>query len=93
MGNVNEPTRRQGDTHNVFDLVLTNNVNIVSHVKVVPGISDHDIVMFTVKSSCKKKRNVKRKVYMKKKADSNRIKEELQSRNSTGTFIIFIIHQ
>ena len=76
---VKEPTRRQGTTQNILDLVLSNNKDIIGGVKVIDGISDHDIVLFTVKTSCQRKRNVKRKVYIKKKADSTRIKQELQT--------------
>ena len=47
-------------------------------VQVVPGISDHDIVLFTVNTTCKKRKNVKRKIYFRKKADTDRIKEELK---------------
>ena len=64
---VKSPTRRQGDAHNILDLVFTNNAGIMSGIEVVPGISDHDIVLFFVKTSCRKKKNVKRKVYIKKK--------------------------
>ena len=53
---VHEPTRRQGETHNTLDLVLSNNKNIVRNVQVVTGISDHDIVLFTVNTACKRKR-------------------------------------
>lgn len=63
---------------NILDLVLSNNKNIVRDVQVVPGISDHDIVLFTVNTTCKKRKNVKRKIYFRKKADSDRIKEELK---------------
>ena len=55
------------DIHNILDLVFTNNAGIVSGIEVVPGISDHDIVLFFVKTSCRKKKNVKRKVYIKKR--------------------------
>ena len=75
---VHEPTRRQGETHNTLDLVLSNNKNIVRNVQVVPGISNHDIVLFTVNTTCKMKKNIKRKIYFRKKADTNRIKEELK---------------
>ena len=76
---VKEPTRRQGDSQHILDLVLSNNKDIISRVKVIDGISDHDIVLFNVRASCQRKRNVKRKVYIKKKADCQRIKRELQS--------------
>ena len=76
---VKEPTRRQGDSQHILDLVLSNNKDIIGKVKVIDGISDHDIVLFNVRASCQRKRNVKRKVYIKKKADCQRIKRELQS--------------
>ena len=74
---VESPTRRQGNTQNILDLVSTNNARIVSGIEVVPGISDHEMVLFSVKISCRKKRNVKRKVYIKRKANCRRIKEML----------------
>lgn len=64
---IKQPTRHQGNTHNILDLVFTNYTSVVGNMKVVPGISDHDIVLFSVKSSFGKKKNVKRKVYIKKK--------------------------
>ena len=76
---VREPTRRQLQTHNASDLVLSNNRNPVSSIKVMPGISDHAIVLFTLNTRCTRKPSVKRKVYIRKKADSNRIRKELQT--------------
>ena len=71
---VEFPTRRNhGNTHNILDLV-TNNAGLVSGVEVVPGISDHGMILFSVKTSCRKKKNVKRKVYIKKEANCSRIK-------------------
>ena len=52
-----EPTRRQGKTHNILDLVLSNNKSIVRNVQVVLGISDHDTILFTVNTTSKKKKN------------------------------------
>ena len=75
---VHEPTRRQGETHNTLELVLSNNKNIVRNVQVLPGISDHDIVLFTVNTTCKKKKNIKRKICFRKKTHTDRIKEELK---------------
>ena len=67
---VREPTRRHdNNTANILDLVLTNNNKLVSNITVVPGISDHDIVTFDLNTHCQKKRNGKRKVYIRKKAD------------------------
>ena len=71
---VKEPTRDD----NILDLVLTNNVNIINNVRVIPGISDHDMVLFEVNLACRKKKPVRRKIYMRKRADTTRIKKELQ---------------
>ena len=75
---MRQPARRHGETHNILDLVLSNNKNRVRNVQVVPGITDHDTVLFTVNTTCKKKKNIKRKIYFRKKADTDRIKEELK---------------
>lgn len=74
---VKEPTRRDRNTQNILDLILSNNSNIIENISIVPGISDHDIVLFTVNTSCRRKKNAKRKIYIRKKANSTRIKEEL----------------
>ena len=71
---VKEPTRG----NNIIDLVTTNNDNIVNKVRVIPGISDHSMVLFEVNLSCKKRKPVKRKIYIKKRADSSLIEKELQ---------------
>ena len=49
----------------------------MSGIEVVPGTSDHDMVLFSVKISCRKMKNVKRNVYIKRKANRSRIKEIL----------------
>ena len=71
---VKEPTRG----NNIIDLVTTNNDNIVNKVRVIPGISDHSMVLFEVNLSCKKRKPVKRKIYIKKRANSSLIQKELQ---------------
>ncbi|CAB3999350.1 Hypothetical predicted protein [Paramuricea clavata] len=82
---VREPTRKQLQTQNILDLVLANNRNNISDIEVIPGISDHDIVRFLINSRCRRKPNVKRKVYIRKKADSDRIRKELQALPKTST--------
>ena len=49
----------------------------MSGIEVFPGISDHDMVLFSVEISCRKKKNVKRKVYIKRKTSYSRIKKKL----------------
>ncbi len=74
---VKEPTRSQGETHNILDMVFTNNENIINNVKVLPGISD-DIVYFQVNLNCKKKRHVKRKIFIWNRADKELIQQKLR---------------
>jgi len=38
----------------------------------------NETVLFTVKTSCQRKRNIQHKIYLKKKANTDRIKQELQ---------------
>lgn len=74
---VESPTRHHGNTHNILDLVFTNNAGIVNGIEVVPRISDRNMILFSVKTLCCKKKNVKCKAYIKKKANCSCIKEML----------------
>ncbi|KAI8486064.1 hypothetical protein Bbelb_361640 [Branchiostoma belcheri] len=70
---VEEPTRNG----NLLDLVLVNNPNIIEKTTVVPGISDHDMVLVDVNLAPKQNRKPKRKVYIRTKADEPAIKKDL----------------
>ncbi|KAI8484554.1 hypothetical protein Bbelb_376610, partial [Branchiostoma belcheri] len=70
---VQEPTRNG----NLLDLVLVNNPNIIEKTSVVPGISDHDMVLVDVNLALKQNRKPKRKVYIRTKADEPAIKKDL----------------
>ena len=70
---VQSPTR----DNNILDLVFTNNSPAVTSANVIPGISDHDIVELTLNISPPRKKLPKRKIYLKKKANIERIKEDL----------------
>ena len=67
---VHEPTRRQGEAHSIIDLVLTNSDKIINNVRVIPGISNHDMVLFEINLACRQKKPVKRKIYIGKRADT-----------------------
>ena len=71
---VKEPTRDD----NIPDLVLTNNVNIINNVRVIQGISDHDMVLFEVNLACRREKPIRRKIYVRKRADTTRIKREMR---------------
>ena len=73
---VKEPTRDDS----ILDLVLTNNVNIINNVRVIPGIhdiSDHDMVLFEVNLACRREKLVSCKIYMRTKSDATRIKKDI----------------
>ncbi|KAI8483497.1 hypothetical protein Bbelb_388290 [Branchiostoma belcheri] len=59
---VQEPTRNG----NLLDLVLVNNPNIIEKTTVVPGISDHDMVLVDVNLALKQNRKPKRKVNLRR---------------------------
>lgn len=44
---VKEPTRRQGNSSNTFDLVLPNRPDIFCNVGVKPGISEKHSAVYT----------------------------------------------
>ncbi|KAI8493297.1 hypothetical protein Bbelb_293010 [Branchiostoma belcheri] len=54
-----------------------NNPNIIEKTTVVPGISDHDMVLVDVNLALKQNRKPKRKVYIRTKADEPAIKKDL----------------
>ncbi|KAI8513265.1 hypothetical protein Bbelb_099040 [Branchiostoma belcheri] len=64
---VQEPTRNG----NLLDL------DIIEKTTVVPGISDHDMVLVDVNLALKQNRKPKRKVYIRTKADEPAIKKDL----------------
>ena len=76
---VKEATRIHGNTRNIFDMVFTSNNTIVNNVNITPGISDHDIVSFTVNLTPKKKRLAKRKIYIGKRTDQEKLNQQLRS--------------
>ena len=51
----------------------------MNNVKITPGISDHDIVSFTVNLAPKKKRFAKRKIYIRKRTDQEKLNQQLRS--------------
>jgi hypothetical protein len=74
---VHEVTRPVSD--NTLDLVFTNNSNLISNVKVYPGICDHDIVTFNINMSPSVKRKPPRKIYQYHKSDTKSLKESLET--------------
>lgn len=77
---VKELTGIHSNTRNILDLVFTNYNTIVNNVKIIPRISDHDIVSFTVNLAPEKKRVAKRiKIYIRKRTDQENLNQQLRS--------------
>lgn len=76
---VREPTRKQRDAKNILDLVLTNNFDMIHVTQVVPGISDHDMILTDLLLKPRRKRLQKRKIYLRKKTNTDEIKSDMTS--------------
>ena len=60
-----QPTRN----NNILDIFLTNHPALVSDIKVIPGISDHEAVCIECPITVKSVPSTKRKLYLYNKAD------------------------
>ena len=56
---------------------MSNNETIKQNLAVVPGISDHEMVTFDIYLKPKRKRALKRRVFIKKKANIDKIKDDM----------------
>ena len=74
---VDFPTRKE----NTLDLILTSHPSFKLRCKSLPSIgnSDHDIVLLDIACKPLKPKPVKRKIYLWKKADIYKIKEDLET--------------
>ena len=76
---VTFPTRG----NNILDILLTNRPSLVHRCRPLPGISDHDsIVHCEFNILAKHNRPVKRQIHQWRKADFNKIREEVRKRVS-----------
>ena len=75
---INEPTRIQGDTRNILDLTFTNNSASIYKSSVIEGVADHLNVLVDVNATPTRKRKVKRKVFLRDKADTASIFKSLK---------------
>ena len=75
---VTEPTGISGATKNILDLVLTTHPNFIEWCKVVPGLSDHEAVTFSLNFKPKVNRKVPRKVFMFGKAGMSSMKSDME---------------
>jgi hypothetical protein len=71
---VNFPTRGQ----NLLDVFFTNRPSLINRCEAIPGISDHEIVFVDSNIAISRQRPVKRKIYMWKKADTQKLKSKIE---------------
>jgi hypothetical protein len=67
---VNFPTRGQ----NLLDVFFINRPSLINRCEAIPGISDHEIVFVDSNIAISRQKPVKRKIYMWKKADTQKLK-------------------
>ena len=72
---VKEPTRKD----KTLDLFLTNRPPLVNRCSLMPGISDHDIVCVDTNASARRTKPTRRKIYLWKNADTEKLKSECLS--------------
>ncbi|XP_052693771.1 uncharacterized protein LOC128172041 [Crassostrea angulata] len=61
---------------NTLDIFLSNRPSLVNRCTPIPGLSDHDAVFVVTPAVAKRGKPVKRKIYLWKKADENKMKSE-----------------
>ncbi len=61
---------------NILDLCFTNRPGLIKNHQTIPGISDHDIVIFDTELKAKVNKVPKRKIYKFGKANWDNIKQE-----------------
>ena len=73
---VSSPTRLKSST--LLDLVLSSNENLVTACNVIPGISDHEAVIFEFDQAPKYSPKPRRNVYQYHKCDQEKISRDLK---------------
>ena len=71
---TDKPTRYE----NTLDLITVNNPTLLNRLEVIPGISDHDAVFAELDISPRKYNQKKRKIPIYRKANWEKISEEIQ---------------
>ena len=76
---VDSPTRVTEYTNNILDLFFTNNKTLINKCEVLPGIADHEAVFIESSLRPIKAKKAPRKVYIYKKAEYTKMRDELSS--------------
>ena len=78
---MTSPTRGQ----NILDLFFTTNPTLVENVSIIPGLSDHDIVLAKVNAKPEISKQVPRTILLYKKADWDQLKQSMRDLHSELT--------
>ena len=78
---VTSPTRGQ----NILDLFFTTNPTLVENVSIIPGLSDHDIVLAKVNAKPEISKQVPSTILLYKKADWDQLKQSMRDLHSELT--------
>ena len=78
---VNNPTHITATSQSTLDLFFTSNSSLVNKTEIIPGISDHEIVYIESSLKPRKVKKPPRKIYLYKKANTEKIKENIKNLN------------
>ena len=70
---------------NILDLFFTTNPTLVDNVSIIPGLSDHDIVLAKVNAKPEISKQVPRTILLYKKADWEQLKQSMRDLHSELT--------
>ncbi len=73
----NNPNIRHGVTSNILDLFLTNNSSLITRTRVVPGLSDHEMVLIDANMKPTTQKQQPRNIYLYNRADMGAISQDL----------------
>jgi hypothetical protein len=66
------------EDQNLLDVFFTNRPSLINRCEAIPGISDHEIVFVDSNIAISRQKPVKRKIYIWKKADTQKLKSKIE---------------
>ena len=73
----NNPNIRHCITSNTLDLFLTNNISLITRTRVLPGLSDHEMVLIDANIRPQIQKQLPRNIYLYNRADMDAITQDL----------------
>lgn len=73
----NNQNIRHNVTSNILDLFLTNNISLITRTRVLPGLSDHEMVLIDANIKPQIQKQLPRNIYLYNRADMNSITHDL----------------